>query len=291
LSDLVRCKNVVELFQNDESAFKFILKNWVQIEDIVKILKVFYDVTVKLQTANYTLTDFYRDWLLMELMLRKYGEEGSPACDRLCKALLQSLQNRKADLITNRAMLCCIFLDPRFKHKLQVDETALVKLLVCDMWEEIRKMNQATDTSNGENTNSDYDLLENFLAITDDSCISSPPERSNENERVDYNKSKNGFLNVIEKYESSVTRLHHKESVLQFWEKNKSTLPELYEVASVYFSIPPTQATVERTFSVLGFIFNNRRYNLSEGMLEHIMKIKMNKDLAQVVFEEELNEI
>lgn len=268
------------------------MRNWVQIEEIMKILKVLYDVTVKLQTANYTLSDFYGDWLLMELKLRKYGEEVSPTSANLCEKLLESLEHRKADLITNRAMLCAIFLDPRLKHKLQDEEIEIVKLLLCDMWEEIKKLNRSTDIdiSNSGSTSGDSDLLERFLADCDESASSST-QRSNENERVDYNKSRNAFLNVIDKYESSVTRLHHKTSVLDFWEKNKNTLPELYEVALVFLSIPPTQATVERTFSVLGFVFNNRRYSLSQEMLEEIMKIKMNKDLAEVVFEEELNEI
>lgn len=62
-------------------------------------------------------------------------------------------------------------------------------------------------------------------------------------------------------------------------------------VATVLFGVPPTQATVERTFSVVGFIFNNRRFKLSQSMLESIMLTKMNKDLAEEIFKADVEEL
>jgi hypothetical protein len=99
------------------------------------------------------------------------------------------------------------------------------------------------------------------------------------------------FLKAIDDYENNLVRLHHSESVLKFWENSKTKYPELYEVATVFIAIPPTQATVERVFSVLGFVYSSRRYNLSQSMLESIILIKMNKDLANEIFEEEMSEL
>lgn len=288
----------MELFK-DEKVFCYLLKNWEKLEEIVKILKIFYETTVKLQKPNYTLSDFYGDWLFLDLKLKQMAEQPSVLNINLSRALLKSLHDRKESLISNKAMLCTVYLDPRFKSNLKADEIALVNLLLCDMKDDLKKIKQLSDNSVIENLSSECennDLLETYLAqIDSDSSHSTEHVQAIQNENqshsADYIRSTNDFRRVIEQYENNTARLHHSSSVLEFWENSKDKFAELYEVASVYLSIPPTQATVERTFSVLGFVFNNRRFNLSRVILEAIMIIKMNKDLAEVIFTEELNEI
>lgn len=47
----------------------------------------------------------------------------------------------------------------------------------------------------------------------------------------------------------------------------------------VIFAISPTQAIVERSFSTMGYVFNERRSMLSKQMLEDILIIGLNSDL------------
>lgn len=65
----------------------------------------------------------------------------------------------------------------------------------------------------------------------------------------------------------------------------------LYQIAEVITGIPPTQVPVERQFSVLGIVYTNRRVNLKPQMIENIILIKLNKDIAYQIFERELHDI
>lgn len=233
-----------------------------------------------MQQINYALTDFYGDWILIELKLKKCI--AGNMITNLCDKLLEAFNNRKKDLINNKAMLCAVFLDPRFKFNLTSDQDALVKILLVDMWTEIKNLKQR-ESLNGlvptENPSAsgdeDDDLLEKKFveksAQVGGNC--SELERNSgvatKSFSPGYTKSKIEFLSSIEEYEKGTSRLHHSASIFNFWENSKSKYAEIYVVARVYFGIPPAQATVERTFSVVGFIYNNRRFNLSKFSKEN----------------------
>lgn len=135
----------MELFPNNR-VFQFVLKNWSKLEETEKVLKLFYVITIRLQKIEYTLSDFYGDVILSELKLKKWIE--CAMSTNLSSKLLESINNRKADLIENKAMICAVFLDPRFKCNLTSDEVALTKWLLCDMWAEIKGLKQRESSSN-----------------------------------------------------------------------------------------------------------------------------------------------
>lgn len=279
---------------NTEKIFRFILHRWSAIEEILKILKVFYDVTIRLQRVQYTLSDFYGDWLLCELKIQKLMSNTVKETN-LSEKFVWSMDKRKGDLIKNRAMLCAIFLDPRFRLNLTTPEVALVKHLLEDTWVQVQKLKgtrQDTNTNAHDLQETSDDLLESFL-----SQESNPPLDSLSNTNTnnggspDYSKSKADFMIMVCNYELNTSRIHHSNSVLDFWQNSKQMYAELYEVAMIYLSIPPTQSTVERSFSTLSFIYNSRRSKLSLKTLENIIIIKLNADLALNIFAEDLNEI
>lgn len=57
----------------------------------------------------------------------------------------------------------------------------------------------------------------------------------------------------------------------------KIEFPNLYEIATTVLSIATSQATVERAFSILKFIFNQRRSNINFELLEKIMFLNLKK--------------
>lgn len=77
-------------------------------------------------------------------------------------------------------------------------------------------------------------------------------------------------------------------SVLQYWHSVKEDHPELHKLASVIFSVPPTEVQIERDFSSLKFVFSDRRCSISSERLEEIMLIHLNKDLFELVNHEEI---
>lgn len=74
--------------------------------------------------------------------------------------------------------------------------------------------------------------------------------------------------------------LSTKESVIDFWEGQKEFI--LYDLAMA-------QIAIEDDFSVLGHVFTNRRYRLSQKRLEEIMLIKLNKEIFFKVKQEIIN--
>lgn len=292
MKDLVKCKSVIEHYigSNAEKVFQFILNGWRKLEEVLNILKIFYDLTIELQRVNYTLSDFYGQWLLCELKLQKIisnvGKETN-----LCEKFIWSMNKRKNDVIQNRAMLCAVFLDPRYRSKLTTSEIALVKHLLEDAWVQTQLLKKEISSGGDlQEAIEEGDLLESLFAPTDVSSENLPINAVGQCV-PDYTKSKAEFMIIVNNYELNTKRIHHSKSIHEFWKNSKETYPELYEVATIYLGIPPTQSTVERSFSTLSYIYNNRRSRLSPNTLENIIMLKLNADLALNIFQEEINEI
>lgn len=78
------------------------------------------------------------------------------------------------------------------------------------------------------------------------------------------------------------------QGIIEYWNSKKNQNRHLYELAKCIYAIPPTEVEIERDFSLLNFVFTERRHNLSEENLAAIMRIHLNKDLFFVIKEEEL---
>lgn len=66
--------------------------------------------------------------------------------------------------------------------------------------------------------------------------------------------------------------------VLEFW--NDRRAHPLYELACVALAVPATQASVERNFSTLKFIYTHLRCRLSEQNLANILFVNLNSKSA-----------
>lgn len=276
---------MIEFLQNSEDIFKYILKHWNQLEETVKALNVLYEITIKLQKATCTLSDFYGFWLWSQLKLSKF--EVNLNRTNLPKKLLAALEEKKKDLLQNRAMLCAVYLDPRYKSDLTDNQVALVKITLGNLWDELQSTSNPNEIPvivghDPTEANADeIDLVEQYFAEMEQGDQLNVQTR--QISRLD-------FLLLLEEYEQ-VKRLHHSTSVLQYWEEQKITMPQIYDVAGIFVAIPPTQATVERSFSALAFIFTPRRTKLDSVLLEKILTIKLNKDVAQQIFTEQIENI
>lgn len=66
--------------------------------------------------------------------------------------------------------------------------------------------------------------------------------------------------------------------VFDYWRKNMETKPELYKLATVIHSVPPTQTSVERAFSAMALILNPLKTRLSDKNLENMLLIRLNRE-------------
>lgn len=210
-----------------------------------------------LQRADYTLSDFFGDWIRMKRNLRNLPH-------RFAQYLLSSLERREGPLLNHTLMLSTVYLDPRYNFLLTVQqkETAKAQLLV--LWRQIDRMN---------------------------------PEQSNSIEPIPNNDTDDGFANYLReqssniqpdspscfimKIESFLNRppLSYKTNIIEYWKSIKAQEPELYKLVTALFSVPATQASVERCFSSLTYVFNNYRSQMNKETLKEVLILRLNFDM------------
>lgn len=116
------------------------------------------------------------------------------------------------------------------------------------------------------------DLEQSVLSLLNKSKESLPDDQTNE----EFN-----FEVLLRK----VGRSSEKTSIniLEFWEdiklNKKHEFSKIAEIALVMLSVPATQASVERCFSILKFILNHLGTNIDENILTDILLINLNKSL------------
>lgn len=277
----VYCKKAITYLAKQKNAmkcFELLLFKWPIINEIVNVLKLPFGVTNFLQYSTFTLSDFYGSWLTMKRNLEKLLQDPNALCG-FAQMFAEKVDDRNSILLNNTAMICAVYLDPRYKFKLTSDEVQIAKTSMETLLQRI-KMARESQTELSETEEED--------SFETDCVASGMP-------RAYFSTSKNltgifdsgAFDNLFDIY-VKVERMHRKFSLLEFWNERKEEDPILYEIACIIHSIPPTQATVERAFSTLGYIYNPRRTRLSPKMLEEILLIRLNKDLVEPINRQDL---
>lgn len=84
--------------------------NWNFIQNFVGGFKPVAECTKSLQTENYIIGDFYRDWLLCEAKLESVQD------NTFAISLLTAMQSRKIQLFENNAFIAALYMDRRFNY-------------------------------------------------------------------------------------------------------------------------------------------------------------------------------
>lgn len=198
----------------------------------------------------------------------------------LTDLLLENLKNRKGALLNHPAMLCAIFLDPRIHRQLELEgetEYKIAKMTLANLSERIFNLKEKTVENPDENVNEsieEYFQQANFL------------NNGDQFQRAEFMESLDHFHRSL-----PYLKLNKGQTISDFWESKKETFPALYEVACVINAIPPSQATVERSFSTLKFMFGVHRTRLDQGKLENLLMIKLNADMANEINQTDLEKI
>lgn len=263
-------------------------EEWTTVQEIVDILKTSYETNKMLQTPGFTLSDFYAEWLLMEGLMKKQASETLNENNDLLNQLLNSLKTYSAQLLANPMLAAAVFLDPRFSRTMKKTPRTLAISKLLKLWErinnnEIAPMQVDDQKQNTENFHR-LDALEVFLAETEISNIGAIaiPLSTNESNSDKMHRLLEEFNDFPR--EKPVTK------VIEYWEANKETKPELYRLSLVVNVISPTQVPTEKSFSIFNHVFSPKRYNLKHHLLEDIMLINLNKDLFEVIVDKHLKQ-
>lgn len=251
---------------------------------MLSALKIPFDATVQMQAVTFSLSDFYGTWLMVERRLKKLIDDSS-SCTDFAKILLENITSRRASLLNTEGMFCAVYLDKRYAFKLKDDEKRIAKNALTKLHHNARGLRAE---------NSPDSSLFVSEQLTDDEMDSFEAEaRAEEMGNLPYmetNDVEKSFEESLLAYED-LPREFNKNNLLKSWEKLKNLQPELYELASIIHSIPPTQSTIERAFSILGYILSCRRTNLSSDLLEKILLINLNRDLVDEINERDLSRL
>lgn len=276
LADIIALKTMIVYFANKGSKIcELLLRKWDILRELTFILQIPLRATIELQKYDIGLSDAYGIWTKMKLHLQACLNRKNYKTS-LAHLLIQALEQRNNAIFANPFMDCALFLDPRFRSHLLLDETrkenAVAMLL--KLWQRISE-NAPNDAGNTSTISFEFDAQGALNAMMEQM----EPTATNVEDGTRIGNILNSF---------NPERLSCEKSVLEFWESVKMTHPELYKLATVVYAIPPTEVQIERDFSRLNFVFTDRRCRLQSERLHDIMMISINPEFFYLVRDEEI---
>lgn len=284
---LRKCENVITFFAERNDAFKMLKQSMPMVEEAITILQTAQTVTKLVQKTDCTLSDFYGACIVMEEKLKKMTSKSNKQTD-LAKCLLDSFISRK-NLFKNEAIISAVCLDRRFADALSEDKTEFGKKALYRLYKRVCESIEAekNDSNDASKNDSDFDFEKFFV---EKGCQPVVEDDTQVEESIVFNKQMNetGFLIMFGEFENKIKRLHHTVDIIPFWKEQKNNFPELYALSTILNSVPPAQAAVERCFSALSFVYNCRRCKLSMEHLEDILLIRLNKEMVNDIFNNDM---
>lgn len=299
LADLLECKNIVTFFAKSEKQFALLLKKWDVLDELVDVLGIPYKATIALQKPDYTLSDFYGSWILMSMKLKIRATKENRYTE-IASKLLKALEKRKGQLLDNPAMICSVILDPRYSSEIdQPEKVRLAQLTLSNLWQRHmlniaeagkHSLNENDPVNQSADTEDDTNLLNSYFA---QKGLRESVLEPTTNQICDKSKKTVDIPMLLDKFLNEIAGgfLRCNQSTLKFWETKRDDYPELFELSMILNGIPPTQATVERLFSVFGFLYNSWRNQLTTELLEDMILIITNEDLFKIINKEDLEAI
>lgn len=306
MDDILDSKDVINYFagrKKSNRAFKVVQSKWSIIEESVKLLKLFFFTTKELQRINFTLSDFYGHLLALKENLKIFLESNNNPASNLATCLQLELNRRLPMLIKNPLMICAVFLDRRYSTELNTDEKALAIRTLVKIWADFRS-DHANDKNSSNNDSSDDNnteqnsasqfqknatVLESYFNAKGVQLV----QTNDVSNRIDgepiYSTSNAEMIEILQSFDRKEGRQHVNKNIIDYWHERKAVHPEIYLISKVINAVPPTQASTERSFSALNFIFDKKRSKLSLTLLEQILLLRINKDLMLKIFAQDLN--
>lgn len=290
---VTHCKRALEHLaeKNENTMVRLLLRKWSDLSEIIAVLQIPHKAPIALQKVDLTLSDAFGIWLKISVHLqaldRRLRKKDFSSC------LIKALDERKHTIFDNPAMLCAIYLDPRFRGEILRNDNLVRKAIerlsnlwrrLCSFREELMNSSLMDDTAQSTDLNlsidfDNPDILNDYLSLNESARGVQIPKVLHD-------------MNIeaeIELFQPE--KLPSDASVIAFWQSHKEQNERLFELAMVIFAIPPTEVQIERDFSLLEFIFSQRRQSLSSELLEAILSINLNSDIFNIIKDEELTNV
>ncbi|XP_017468782.1 PREDICTED: uncharacterized protein LOC108360849 [Rhagoletis zephyria] len=230
-----------------------------------------------MQSEQYVVGDFYRDWLSCELELHDLGSTVSYAAQ-----LHDAMKSRKQSLMSNNAFIAALYLDPRFNFRgslmLSPQQKVNAENHLIKTYENMLRMESSENSmsSSPQNLNLQYSeclpsTSSNSFSRLEKYICEDMEETSSDVEVVQNLRQK---LSVF----ANGRKFSLDTDILSYWKTFPSD-KHLRKLAEVVLAVPATQVSVERAFSALSLTLKKHRSKLNDATLNNILITKLNFDL------------
>lgn len=241
---------------------------WLFAGTMKNVLNPFQKLTTQLQAEQYVFGDLVRDIITCQVDLMSMTEP-------FALTLQETLRKRKEVLLdpSNLTLQAALFMDHRFNNKTSTSWTPETRKEIVEyllnLYDRIQRVKKRaslpeTKTSNNQRKLSP-DHIRNMHIL-----MGEVPEAVDDTQK--------DLRSQLENFGLNVKRPDFNEfNVQKYWKDHWNIFPELAELANVVLSVPASQVSVERAFSVLSLIFGNRRTKINNTNLERLLFIRLNQ--------------
>jgi hypothetical protein len=255
---------------------------WSLAENVLKILKHFYEATKSFSKHSSGLSDV---WALIESLktiMKDYLTEDDADSDvtAATKEISSQISKRFGEIKNNETYILATALDPRYKAQLFSDET---KDELKDLLKENYPLRYANDHERSPQQYQEFDTLDKteeagtitLFSVTKKLLLSK--KKSDEHSTGTTSKNKNidrDIENEISVYLHERTEPLESDPV-EFWKK-EIRFPHLKKLAAYYLAIPAGSVFSEQIFSETGCIVTSKRTSLTAEHVKQLIFLKKN---------------
>ena len=247
----------------------------VSMQEYLSAHVICYDFCIKMQGVNVSCSDFYIEWLLCVSDLEAFKE------NFYAEFLANSMKKRSEILFKPFIWRIIIFFDPRYKTCIGISECDQIKQILTNInntnANKARKNENAPAKKSSSNVDIDYIKEEGLKKKERKMNLLKSLSTRNTPVKIHETYDTQNLCREIDSYYNSDVVADDDMPPLRFWVTKQTIYPTLYELSSIFLCIPPTQVSVERSFSSFNFIYSDLRCNLDQDTLEKLIFVKLNR--------------
>lgn len=248
-----------EPLEQEEDKFNLNEDLWSFIESYCIAMGSLQKAVIKFSQEELHYGDFYAQWLKTKLMtekLREIHKNKKKFCLKLITLLLQSFESRSKEMLHHKHFYGCLFLDPRFQHTLNLEQKLEAISYLKQLWNRAKvfrsnAIEEKRMTSNSDNVNN---LVEQPSELVDDEDAFLNEFLSQDIPIRD--RTVDDVHMKIEKFKLPFQLVD--TNVLQFWQEQTFSEPELYILSSVCFGMPITPVSKLKEFIYVYALYYKR---------------------------------
>lgn len=249
-------------------------EDWLEVQSLISILRPFNKYSKKLQSKNSGLSDFYGYWTSIKLAMEKLSQ------DELVRCIIDEMNKREQTLLENPVVTSAVYLDPRYQRVLSQDKKQMAIFFLSNLYIRVQQLKE--NNENNEEAETTENAEANRSNVSNESNLSANLEEYLDNLMPRENVVTTSMDDLKAKIEQQLknfdgTNISSRLSVLDYWKQEKENKTELYELASVIYTVQATQTSVERAFSIFNLTYTQRRTKLSDENLQNTLIVKLNE--------------